>query len=348
MKVIGNLRFLSLDELSSFLGLSKVTLRSYIKTGKLDGRKIGQRWFITEQSVSKLVKGTEYDYQPLEYSDNSAEPATNRAIAGMSNSILHTDLGMAATKTKPIDFFSFISSKVNLNPAATGEDEMLCEIWLDPKGMITYYSPMIELSSECSPDEIAKNPNLIIELIHPADREWVSKAFAESIVNKTTSELYYRIVSKYGKIHWIKHSSKPVFLPDGRYLGRQVLLRNVTDEKLAEATLAEIWPNVDFNIIVNAPIIMFNEARTIIRMYNITPLLSDLIFDRKIQLGDIIDASNAYQNVVKIAKCLDNLETQKKYQTKLVIAYNPRIEVNCYAFRMEMPPASRHLVIVLI
>lgn len=347
MKVIGNIRFLSLDELSNFLGLSKVTLRSYIKTGKLDGRKIGQRWYVTEHSVSKLVKGSDYDNKPLEYENsNSIEQAPISSRYDKSQFSIET--GSNVVNNQPIDFFSFIASKIDTHKQLKNEHDKQCEFWIDPKGLITYISPVAELISEFSPEEFAKKPSLILETIHPNDREWVSKSFAEGIVNKTRSNLFYRIVTKYGKLSWINHQSTPIFLPDGRYLGRQIIMREITESKLAETSIAELWPHIDYNTIISAPIIFFNDARIIVKSYNINSLLASVLFDQQLNVGETIDATTGGPNINKLVKCLDYLDNQRKYSTKLTIAHNPRIEINCYAFRLEIPPIQEYYVVVLM
>ena len=57
---IGNLTLYSVDDLHEMLGVSKLTLRSYIRTGKIRGRKLGVSWYVTEDAIK------EYFEQPVE------------------------------------------------------------------------------------------------------------------------------------------------------------------------------------------------------------------------------------------------------------------------------------------
>ena len=50
-KKLGNLTLYSVDDLHEMLGVSKLTLRSYIRNGKIRGRKLGVSWYVTEDSI---------------------------------------------------------------------------------------------------------------------------------------------------------------------------------------------------------------------------------------------------------------------------------------------------------
>ena len=57
---IGGLTLYSVDDLHEMLGVSKLTLRSYIRNGKIRGRKLGVSWYVTEDAIK------EYFEQPVE------------------------------------------------------------------------------------------------------------------------------------------------------------------------------------------------------------------------------------------------------------------------------------------
>lgn len=50
-KKIGDITLYTLEELSQKLDVTLVTLRAYLREGKLRGRKIGGRWHVTEESL---------------------------------------------------------------------------------------------------------------------------------------------------------------------------------------------------------------------------------------------------------------------------------------------------------
>ena len=50
-KKIGDLTLYSVDDLHELLGISKMTLRAYLRDGKLRGRKLGVSWYVTEEAI---------------------------------------------------------------------------------------------------------------------------------------------------------------------------------------------------------------------------------------------------------------------------------------------------------
>lgn len=50
-KQVGNLTLYSVDDLHEQLGLSKMTIRAYLRDGKIRGRKLGVKWYVTEEAL---------------------------------------------------------------------------------------------------------------------------------------------------------------------------------------------------------------------------------------------------------------------------------------------------------
>ncbi len=48
---IGEIVLYDVIELSKKLNVTPITLRSYMKAGKLTGRKVGGKWFVSEESL---------------------------------------------------------------------------------------------------------------------------------------------------------------------------------------------------------------------------------------------------------------------------------------------------------
>lgn len=48
---IGDIKLHSLKELSEKLGVTEVTLRTYLRNGKIKGRKMETTWYVTEESL---------------------------------------------------------------------------------------------------------------------------------------------------------------------------------------------------------------------------------------------------------------------------------------------------------
>ncbi|SMO61135.1 helix-turn-helix domain-containing protein [Gracilimonas mengyeensis] len=50
-KKIGDLTLYTVDDLHDILGISKMTLRTYLREGRLRGRKLGVSWYVTEEAI---------------------------------------------------------------------------------------------------------------------------------------------------------------------------------------------------------------------------------------------------------------------------------------------------------
>jgi predicted site-specific integrase-resolvase len=53
---IGSLTLYSIDDLHEMLGISKMTLRAYLREGRLKGRKLGVSWFVTENAIREYFE----------------------------------------------------------------------------------------------------------------------------------------------------------------------------------------------------------------------------------------------------------------------------------------------------
>ncbi len=50
-KKVGDLTLYSVDDLHEQLGISKMTLRTYLREGRIRGRKLGVSWYVTEEAI---------------------------------------------------------------------------------------------------------------------------------------------------------------------------------------------------------------------------------------------------------------------------------------------------------
>ena len=48
---LGDLELFTVEELSEKLGVQERTIREYLKSGKLQGRKMARRWYVSEESL---------------------------------------------------------------------------------------------------------------------------------------------------------------------------------------------------------------------------------------------------------------------------------------------------------
>lgn len=63
---IGTLELYDVDELARLLDVQPKTIRAYLKEGKLKGRKMARRWYVTEDSLREYFSQPETDTEDEE------------------------------------------------------------------------------------------------------------------------------------------------------------------------------------------------------------------------------------------------------------------------------------------
>ncbi len=114
------------------------------------------------------------------------------------------------------------------------------EYWIAPTDEILYCSPSSTRISGYSPEEFIKTPSLLQSIIHPGDMEFYRRHI-EVFHNSYDDgeQIQFRIRTKNGDERWIGHACKAVFNEEGKFLGRRVSNRDITDSKLKEMEIAE-------------------------------------------------------------------------------------------------------------
>lgn len=56
---IGELELYTVDELSELMGIQERTIREYLKAGKIRGRKLAKRWYVTEEALREYFEAEE-------------------------------------------------------------------------------------------------------------------------------------------------------------------------------------------------------------------------------------------------------------------------------------------------
>jgi PAS domain S-box-containing protein len=111
------------------------------------------------------------------------------------------------------------------------------EYWIGPDGTILYNSPACERITGISSERFLKEPELLIQLIHPDDVQRVTAHYLEEKVSDSSLAIEFRINSEARGEVWIDHACQPVFGDDKRPLGRRVSNRESTDRKATEQAL---------------------------------------------------------------------------------------------------------------
>lgn len=86
-KEIGNLKLYTVDDLHEMLGISKMTLRAYLREGKLKGRKMGVKWFVTEESIRSYFEQEEKNEQ----SESQKKREFRYVVQGINDLVSETE-----------------------------------------------------------------------------------------------------------------------------------------------------------------------------------------------------------------------------------------------------------------
>ena len=70
-KKIGNLTLYSVDDLHEKLGLSKMTIRAYLREGRIRARKLGVQWYVTEEALWEYFNEPEKIAAPKKSNTNN-------------------------------------------------------------------------------------------------------------------------------------------------------------------------------------------------------------------------------------------------------------------------------------
>jgi PAS domain S-box-containing protein len=113
------------------------------------------------------------------------------------------------------------------------------EYWEGPKREILYMSPSCERVTGYSQAEFVAAPELLYRLIHPDDLH-LMEVHREDIAHQDESAVDFRIIRRDGEIRWIAHGCRSIFGRDGKFMGRRVSNRDITERKWDEVALQRL------------------------------------------------------------------------------------------------------------
>jgi len=113
------------------------------------------------------------------------------------------------------------------------------ETWIGAEGDLLYCSPSCERITGYSAQEFLEKPALLLDIIHPEDREAAGAHFERPPADERTGTLRFRIRRKDGATRWLHHVCRPVYNEQGRYAGRRGSNRDVTENLAAEEALVK-------------------------------------------------------------------------------------------------------------
>jgi len=113
------------------------------------------------------------------------------------------------------------------------------EIWSRPDGSSAYVSPSCQRITGYSRAEFMEDPELLLKITHPDDRETILAHRESERVSLHAMQLDFRIINREGSERWISHMCQPVHSEDGMPQGRRISNRDITERMQTERALAE-------------------------------------------------------------------------------------------------------------
>lgn len=122
--------------------------------------------------------------------------------------------------------------------------------WRVPSGEMLYISPAAERISGYRVDELLAEPSLISTMIHPEDRSIWDQHVCHVDHTISTQPIEFRIVTKQGRIRWLRHSCMPILDAAGTLIGIRGSNDDITERTETLLTLQE--SEARFRLIANA------------------------------------------------------------------------------------------------
>lgn len=113
------------------------------------------------------------------------------------------------------------------------------DYWYGPDRRFVYVSPACLAVTGYSAEDFRNEPALFEQLVHPDDQaHWQAHmASVQDSAQTDSCRLEFRIRSRDGGTRWIEHVCRPVITPDGRFLGRRGINRDITPRHEAQEAL---------------------------------------------------------------------------------------------------------------
>ena len=61
---LGKVTLFTVEELAERLGVQERTIREYLREGRLQGRKLAGRWYVTDEAIADYFRQVERPHEP--------------------------------------------------------------------------------------------------------------------------------------------------------------------------------------------------------------------------------------------------------------------------------------------
>lgn len=98
---------------------------------------------------------------------------------------------------------------------------------------------------EINPAQFGASYEAFLDTVHPEDRDFVNKAYTESVRNKTVYNIVHRLLMKDGRVKHVNERCETFYDEDGTPVRSIGTVQNITERKQAEQALEELRRRTD-------------------------------------------------------------------------------------------------------
>ncbi len=113
------------------------------------------------------------------------------------------------------------------------------EYWQDKDGRFIYISPSCERITGYKAEEFVNNPNLLLKIVHPDDKEKFKTHLMKSETIYDVMHFEFRVIRRDGQERWVSHYCQPVYDDNKKQLGRRCSNQDITERVLARRKILE-------------------------------------------------------------------------------------------------------------
>ncbi len=110
------------------------------------------------------------------------------------------------------------------------------EYWIKDNNQLAFISPSCERLTGYSRREFMYNPKLLLDIIHPDDKE-MYRRHLHKIDDPEHNGTDFRVITKDGQVRWFTHTCSPIYI-NGQFLGRRGSSIDITEHKKLEERLS--------------------------------------------------------------------------------------------------------------
>jgi len=174
------------------------------------------------------------------------------------------------------------------------------EYWIDETGNVLFVSPYCLSVTGYTPEEFIADPKLIVDLIHPEDKE-IYLDHLTHFRDSIHDELTFRITARDGSTKWISHICAPIYSGD-RFMGRRVVNLDITEKRSLEEQLLQSQKMEALGLLAGGVAHDFNNILSVIIGYS--SLLQGLSGDIRAEnarkyLGTINEAADKASGITR-------------------------------------------------